>query len=343
MYIAKQYSQLWFTRRAYATTLAAAIVVVMTTTSLARADLHFDQPLAEAGEVRAGAPLVHRFTFVNDGKEPAEITETRVSCGCLKAGVEKANIPVGGRGEVTLEVNTLAASAGQHNWYLYVTYHCGKTTYEMSLRLSGEVVTEVSVEPAAVTVFAGSAVGHEIILTDLREHPLTISSLQASSPKLHTHIVQASTDAQGHQVQKIELEVAPDYPEGRHEEMVDIYTDDPSYRDLRVPVTVVKRSPQRISATPSQVDFVAAPGQEVPSRVLYLRSGGNQDVLVDRIETEDPAIVCQWARGPGAMTTVRVNIDRRRMQGTSLQSSIRIHVNQPNDATVVVPITCVLE
>jgi hypothetical protein len=322
--------------------LVLLFVFVMCPT-FARADLHIEQPTAEAGEVRAGAPLAHRFALVNDGKERIEIAETRSSCGCLKPIVEKTTILPGETGGITLQVNTLAASAGSHTWHAYVIYRCGGENREMPLQLSARVITEVSVQPAAVTVFAESAVGHEILLTDLREPPLTISSLQASSPKLHMRLADSYKDSSGHLVRKIELEVAPDYPEGRHEEVVDIYTSDPGYRDLRVPVTIVKRPPQRITVAPARVDLVAAPGQEVPSKVLSLRSAGNGDVIVEKIETDDPALACQWARGPGAMATVRVNVDRKRMQGNLLQTQIRIHVSQPADQTITVPVACVLE
>jgi hypothetical protein len=321
------------------------LLLLVLASSLARADLHFEQPTADVGEVRAGAPLalVQRFTFVNDGQEAAEITGLRASCGCLKPSVDKNTIRPGERGTVTLTVATLDAMAGPHNWPVFVNYRCGSKDCETSLRLAANIITEVSVQPGALTVFADSAVAHEIVVAVMRERTLHISSVQSSSPKLRTHLGEPSTDSSGHLVRKIQLDLAPDYPEGRHEEVVDIYTDDPGYRDLRVPVTIVKRPPQRITASPARVDLVTAPGQEVPSKVLALRSADSRDVVVEKIDADDAALACQWARGPGAMATVRVNIDRKRMQGNLLQTQIRIHVSQPADQTITVPVTCVLE
>ena len=108
-------------------------------------------------------------------------------------------------------------------------------------------------EPPTLTVFADNAVGHEIILTDLRSQPLTVAEVRTSSPQVHGKVTDQFQDGQGHSVRKIHLEVASDYAEGRHDEVVDIVTNDPLYRNLQVPVTVVKRTRQRLSAAPATV------------------------------------------------------------------------------------------
>jgi hypothetical protein len=309
----------------------------------ARADLRFIQPIADAGKVLAGAPLRHPFAFVNDGTQPVDIMSLRASCGCLKPAVDHRTWEPGEKGDVFLEVHTLGLSAGPHTWRLYVNYQVGEVTYEGALQLTGDIVTEVSVTPAAVTVFADAAVGHDILLTDLRETPLTISALQTSSAKLKTELAGTYTDEYGRQVRKIHIEVAADYPEGRHEEVVDIYTNDPSYRDLRVPVTIVKRSAQKVSIAPSRVDLMAAPGQAVPSRIVMIRPGSDRQVIVDRVECDHPAIAVQWARGPGNATTLRINIDRSKLTTPELQSTLRIHVREPQDETLTLPVSCILQ
>src|SRR5205823_2617155 len=80
----------------------------------ARADLRFAQPIASAGEVRTGIPLAHRFTYVNEGPEAVEITETRGSCGCLTPRLAQRVLQPGETGTLVLEVNTLSQDAGYH-------------------------------------------------------------------------------------------------------------------------------------------------------------------------------------------------------------------------------------
>ena len=320
----------------------APVLCLLVASADARADLRFAQPIADVGQVRAGAPLRYPFAFVNEGPQPVDIMSLRASCGCLKPKVDHRTWQPGDKGEVSLEVHTLGLSSGLHTWRLFVNYQIGDVTYEAALQLTGNVLTEVSVSPANVTVFAESAVGHDILLTDLRETPLTISALQTSSPKLTSQLAGSYTDEFGRQVRKIHIEVADDCPDGRFEEVVDIYTNDPSYRDLRVPVTIVKRSPQTLSVHPSQVDLVAAPAQAVPSRIVIVRAAGDKPVAVDRVETDNTAVAVVWARGPGNAVTFRINIDRSQVTTHHLQTTVRDHVREPHDESQTTPVSITL-
>src|SRR5207248_5945875 len=126
-----------------------------------------------------------------------------------------------------------------------------------------------------------------------RPRPLGIREVRATSPRLRSRVSGEYRDPFGHQVRKITVEIAPDYPEGRHDEVLDIYTDDAGYRDLKVPVTVVKRSRQRLAVLPNQVSLTAAPGQEVPSCLVRVRDSAPQDVAVTDATAAHPAVLCQ--------------------------------------------------
>ena len=308
----------------------------------ARADLHFPQPVADLGEVRGGTPLTHRFTFINQSPDAVEITNAQASCGCLTPRVAKNILQPGETGALLLEVHTLNQPAGPRNWNVRLSYRSGNQLYEMTLLLSAHIVTEITVQPAALTVFVDSTVGHEIVLTDLRLKPLAIAGVRTSSPALKTRVTEQFQDGFGHWVRKISLEVAADYPEGRHDEAVDILTDDPTYRDLKVPVTIVKRSRQRLSALPEKVSLQAPPQGAIPSRIVLIRDYHEGTVVVDRITADDPAITCPWAAGPNNMTTVRVGVNRADLHGESLRTQIHVHVSQPVDETLTSPVTCSL-
>jgi hypothetical protein len=204
--------------------------------------------------------------------------------------------------------------------------------------LTANVVTEVTVTPAALTVYADGDVAHEVFVTDLRPRPFKVAAVRTSSPKLRTRLLGDYRDPFGHQVRKIRLEVAADFPEGRHDEILDIYTDDAAYHELKVPVTVIKRSHQRLAVLPAQVSVTAAPGQEVPSRLLRVQDSQGQDVVIAGVTADHPAVVCQWARGPGPAATVKVNIDRRRFQGPALEATVQIRISQPVPQTLTVPV-----
>jgi hypothetical protein len=141
-------------------------------------------------------------------------------------------------------------------------------------------------------------------------------------------------------VRKIRIEVVGDCPEGRHAERVTIYTDDPDYRDLAVPVTIFKQARQRIAASPSQVTFLMFPGQPVSAHLLRIQDRDNQEVVVDKVEADHPALLCQWAQGPGTLATVKVRVDPSRLDEAALHTLVQVHVSRPVPETVLIPITC---
>jgi hypothetical protein len=319
---------------------AALVLLLALVPAGARADLQFTQPLADAGEVRGGIPLAHRFAFVNRGPDAVEITETRPSCGCLAPHLDRRTFQPGEEGALELEVRTLGQAAGPHRWRVQVAYRGGATLYEMTLELTARLVTEVTVQPASVTVLAEREVGHDVLLTDLRPRPLTVTEVRTTSPRLKARAAEAYRDPFGHQIQRVHLQVAGDCPEGRYDEALVLLTDDPQYHELRVPVTIVRRSRARLATTPSRVTLQIPAGQPGTSQIVLVRDGQNQQVTVDRVIADSPALTCQWAQGPGALTTLKVRVDRRQFPGNRLDAQVQVHVSQPVPETLTIPVSC---
>jgi hypothetical protein len=331
---------------------AACLVVVLSVLVRplpARADLHFPHSQVQAGEVRSGASLAQRFAFVNRGPDAVTITGLKASCGCLtpRLGPDNVALPRVYRpaeeGEVLLDVNTLSQAAGLQSWRVTVCYESAGQRYEVPLQISARIVTEVSVLPAAVIVFTDSPVTQELTLTDLRAQPLSVIDVRTSSPHLQGRITEQGRDAADHRLCKIRLDVGGDYPVGRHEETVDLVTDDAAYRTLKVPVTIVKRGRERVTVSPEEITLHGNKGQPVASQLLRVRDGGNEGVVVERVTADDPALTCSWAAGPNTMATVKIQADRACIAGTMLKSAIHIEVSKPERRTLTVPVTCTLE
>jgi hypothetical protein len=320
--------------------LAAVLLGVLLVGNMTavRAELHFPKTEADAGQAYTGKELAHTFAFVNEGREAVEIVEARASCGCLTPQLEKRVYQPGERGALRLEVNTFTQPAGPHAWTVQVRTRSGADVQEVGLRLTAQLLTEVSIQPAALVLFTDQAVAHELVLSDTRPQPLTATSVQVNLAGLKPSLTARGQEG-GRALQTIRLEVTADCPEGRHEEFLHILTDDPEYRDLKVPVIVVKRSRQRLAATPSQVTLTAPPGQPVPSRIVLVRDNDDQGVVIDKVEADDPAITCQWAPGPNAMATVKIRVDRARVRGSSLQAIVQVHVSKPQPDVLLIPIS----
>jgi hypothetical protein len=307
-----------------------------------RADLHFPQPQADVGHVFSGTPLTHCFAFANRGPGPVEITDLRASCGCMTPRLSRRIYQSGEQGELLLQVNTLSQAPGLHTWRLQVTYRSGDTLSEAVVELAAALSTEVEVEPAAVTMFTGGSVEQEIVVTDLRPRPLMITGVRATSSGMAPQLGEPYRDAAGHCAWKIHVAVAPDFSEGRHEEVLGIYTDDTRYHELQVPVTIVKRCRERLSATPSEVALTAPPGQPVPSRIVLVRDHENQQVVVDRVEADDPAVACRWSAGPNTMATVKIQVDRQRVRTGSFHTLVHVYVSKPAKQMLTIPVSCEL-
>lgn len=307
-----------------------------------RAELRFAQTAVDLGGARAGHLLTHQFPFVNDGPGAIEITETRATCGCLKPRVSKQVFQPGESGEMVLEVNTLSQPAGPNTWRAFIRYREGSQDREVPLQLAAQLLREIHVQPAAMTMVAEGKLTHEVSVTDSRSKPLAITAVHTSSPHLKAAVIGRTADAQGHVTHRIRLALEAAYPEGRHEDTLSIFTDDPAYAELRVVVTVLKRPRQQVIATPSQATLSAPAGQPIPSKIILLRDAGSEKVEVEAVTVDDPAISCKWAPGPGPMTTLRIQVDRARLSGNGLLSAVHVQVRQPMRQTVTIPVSCTL-
>src|SRR5262249_39425398 len=157
------------------------------------------------------------------------------------------------QGTLVLEVNTLSQPPGANTWGLHIHYRAGSTALEETLQLTAQLITDISVQPATMAIFADQAVGHEITLIDRRDRPLSITAFRPSSPHLRAQLTDQYRDVQARAICKVRLQVDNDFPPGRHEEFLAIQTNDPEYPELKVAITVNKRSKQRLTPTPESV------------------------------------------------------------------------------------------
>jgi hypothetical protein len=318
---------------------ALSILTVLLAPTAARADLQFTQTKEDAGTVKSGAPLVREFAFSNRGPANVEILEIQGSCGCLKPKLECRLYKPGEGDTLRIEVNTLTQGVGAHSWRTVIRYCDGDAFREADVVISGTVVAEIAVEPPQLSIFADQPIVHELRVIDRRSKPFAISAVQTTSEKLTARITGEMHDDQGRVVRTVQLHVNDDFPDGRRDETLTIFTDDPLYRELKVPVTVVKRVRQRFSALPESVTLTAPRGQAIPAKIIRIRDSQGTAVEIESVAPSDPAISCTWARGPGANATLRITVDRTKLNGDSLRGSVAVKITKPMAETVVVPLS----
>src|SRR5262249_28444472 len=145
-------------------------------------------------------------------------------------------------------------------------------------------------------------------------------------------------DSSNHLIRVVHLRVTEDVPQGAHEETLSIFTNDPAYPEIRVPVSVMKRPRQRVTAVPSRLDLTADAGSLSFTRTILIRDRENQEVTVEAVSSESPAVTCQWARGPGAMSTVKIKVDANSIHEKRWQTILRIQVAKPVPGTLQIPV-----
>jgi hypothetical protein len=316
--------------------LQAAVLLLVAGTP-AVAGLECDQAVVNAGEVRSGAALRHVFRIVNRGPGSAEVVDVRSSCGCLRPKIEKRLLSSGEETILPVEVNTLRQGDGSHTWQIHICYTADGQPGDLTVLLAARIVSEIRIEPPALAVVTETGASHVLTLTDRRPRPLAVMAVESTSPDVRPHVREA-----GPAKTTIRIEIAPDCLEGRHAAVVRILTDDPIYRELEVPVTVEKRTPHRVRASPEVVELDGWFDKPLPSRIVLLSSGDEVPVGIDQIETESPAVECRWAPGPGARATLRLRVDVRQVTTASFESKVRVHLAGAEAQTVVIPIRCTL-
>jgi hypothetical protein len=284
--------------------------------------LHVPEPTIDAGEVRIGPPLVRRFAFTNAGSEPLTIADVHTSCGCLVPTLRQRVYQPGERGDLAVEVNTLSQPAGPHRWRFSLSYRCGKATGERPLELIAKLAQEIEITPAAIAFRGDNPPPAVVSITDRRPRPLHVLTASTSSPKLRAEIVPAG----------LRLSVAADATAGQTAETVVIETDDPDYREIKLPVTIDRRPKGAVTALPNRATLVAG-----GSAIVQLKA--EKSVEVQAIEASVPALVCRWAPGPGDRATVRIGLDRSKWDGRPFTAEVRVHLKAPAGESVVIPVS----
>jgi hypothetical protein len=334
----------------------ALLVVGLTllTAPTARAALECAEPTVRAGDVRSGTALAHDFHLVNRGSLPVEVTDVHATCGCLAPKLDRRQVPAGREAILHVEINTLTQPAGAHTWMIRVTYREGDRPGELDLVLGAKIISEISVLPPALTLFmqasttaasdpaADAALGHAITVHDRRPRPLAVTAVQPSTPHLRVRVGEPRQDPAGGWTRSIQVEVAADCPAGRHDAVLRILADDATYPELNVPVTIVKRSPTEVRAAPDAVTLFGAAKEPLPAHIVLLSAPGDQEVAIEHIECDNPAVQCHWASGPGNRATLKFRIDAARLRGNALRTEVRVHLTRPTLQTVTIPVTCTL-
>jgi hypothetical protein len=239
-------------------------------------------------------------------------------------------------------VRTLTQPAGPRSWPVRVVYQTRGEKKEIVLNLQATLVSEVTVTPANMVVAADHVAEHPFLLKETRPEPLQIVEARTNLAGVRVQVGPCTRDDHNAWQRSLRLEVPADMPLGRHEARLDLYTTDAKYHHLQIPFTLVKQSLEQVSFAPHEVEIAGAAGQPLPSRLVILRAQAGQDIEIEAVTADHPAISCRWASQPGTAATVRVQIDQHAVPAGGLDSAIHIRLRKPGSETLNVPVSCKL-
>lgn len=274
------------------------------------ASFHSPAPLAAKGDVKAGPPLVHTFELSNATAGTVTVTKVESACGCLRRSLGAEAVAAGQKTQLTIEVNTLTQPEGQNRWQVTVGYTLAAPgaqpeAKELLLQITANLVREVAVSPPQLAFSTEGAANQTITITDKRAKPLTVTKAATSSEHVTVEVEPAGgvPRAQG-----VVVKLSATAPAGHRDELVVLYTDDPAYPELRVPVRVLKRAAGAVVAAPAVLSVRFAPGDPEASALVQLRAPGGKAFAIAGVECDRPGVLVKHSTGTAALATVRVTV-----------------------------------
>ncbi len=306
--------------------------------------LAVDVPSVDRGELTANKPLVQVFRLKNTGAATLTITEVTGACGCLRQQLTEKTIEPGKISELTLGINLLTQPEGTNTWKLLVRYQVASeppVTGERVLEIKATVRKDVNIEPVALMLLTEKEITGTLTVTDRRGKPLTVTGVRVGIKDVRTELKPA-VDAGGKRTQRIELTVADACPTGQYADEVCIDTDDPEFRELRIRMRVIKKAAATgVQAVPASATLRFAKEQSTASSLVRLRDAGGKEVVVEKAESDHPAIACKWAAGPGAMATLRVTVDLSKARAAGV-AVVSVKLKGPKPETILIPVSWTL-
>jgi hypothetical protein len=309
--------------------LLIVLALLLACPALTSAQLRFTQPVVNLGDLRGGPVYSHRFEFVNDSAKPIEIVDFRLGCGCLQPLLDQRVYQPGEKGTLHINIRTLGQPQGGRTWQAQVQYRDAGMPAECAIAIGANLHNEISVEPSIVAMTVETALRQEITIKDHRKSPMKIISVRVSTPAIGV-IMQPTSGG----ITKVTIEVSrAGLTAAKQDELLTIYTDDPHYRHLQVPIMLTKAQRNKVSAAPDNVSLIGAGSQIVRLRGIY-----DQRVRIEKVNADHRAISCTYAAGPGDDATLKIVVNAAMLTSPSVVATVTVHCAEPAGTVLTVPV-----
>lgn len=318
--------------------LCCSLLLAAGVVTRADAGLRCVPPAIDLGEVRGGPARQHRFELINDGQTAIEILDIERGCGCLTPRLDRKLLKPGEKATLQVDVRTAGQANGPRSWNLRLRYRDGEALREELIVVAATIRNEVTVQPTILALHVRDVLRQEVVVTDLRPSPLKVTSLHVSSPA-----IRAAVKAVNGGVTKLELEVSgASLKAGTHDAMLTVYTDDPQYGSLTLPITLTRENAAPVTATPSPLEVRLSAALPVTAALVRLRRGDGGKVAVESATADDPGVTCTWAAGPGVAATLKVQVDARRLADRPGPRTVCVRFTEPAGEVLTIPVAAII-
>jgi hypothetical protein len=294
-----------------------------------------ENAVVDRGSLRGGPTIKQSFTVVNRGSGDVAIVHAQPSCGCLAPNFSKRTLTPGQSATVEIQIGTLTQPEGDNLWTVRLFYRTASSEVDnvLDLQVKAKLTREVGIEPAALRLAGKPGLAHQLTLTDRRAKPFEITRIVPSSDRLIAAADAGWQKATDGWVRTIHVAISATCPSGRQDEAVQIFSSDPDYRELRVPITVVRTDRQRFLVAPGQVALEAT-----TSATVLIRDQQGEPVEIESIEADDASLTCQITAGAAATAAVKVSV--KPGSTPARWSILRVQIKAPAAQEVRVPVSC---
>lgn len=286
--------------------------------------------------------LVERFTVTNDAPEPVTLTETRQSCGCTAATLDRKSLAPGQAATLELSANLLGRSGPQRFTCDVLDSNGRVRSFEVKTvvyprgRFSADVVHFGPVQPSTTSRRAVEFYAYGTSDEDLPAD-VTVSS---NSPALAvaSGAVETGRTAEGAAFRRLRIDTVLSAPANTGSGSSALQArfairGRPAFVDLGIDWIVT--SPVVVS--PPSVFISRRPGHDGPveHRVL-VRRADNQPLTVRRVISPHPAVAVEVRPEPSGNILV-ITVTPRTASGFKV-GDIRIETDHPSCPSAIVTV-----
>lgn len=301
------------------------------------------EPIKDFDIVAKGESIKHVFEIRNEGDAPLEITNVKPACGCTVARFDKVIAP-GGVGKVHAVLDT-SDFAGPISKSIAV-FTNDKENPKLQLVMKAKVKPYIGVTPGfARYIYVQGEPIQPIVQTLWAQDGRDVEIVKVKSPYGHLNVShrpavgdERSDKSDGKQW-RIEIALDQDAPIGALRHYVEIETNHPKQKQVKLPISGFVRPRQHV--TPMEVDFGQLQGDALPlRRTFHFTNFITDKIELTKVETDVEGLVFEVRdsdRDPGYRFRLLMTLGPEAPRG-ELDTVVRIHTTDSKNPIVRVPL-----